>query len=62
MGLKILHLSDLHIGEEKEPFGDMTGFADCVIHAETGPPDVILVTGDIFNGADFEKDTYDELI
>lgn len=61
MSLKILQLSDLHIGEQKEVF-DLEEFSQQIILADTGAPDIILVTGDIFDGKAFGEDGYQNLI
>lgn len=62
MSLKILHLSDLHIGEGKKFYGDLDELAAQILLAETGAPDTILVTGDIFDGKSFREEGYPQLI
>ncbi len=63
MGLKILHLSDLHLGEEDQIFKNADEFAAQVAKVtEENAPDVILVSGDVFNAKQFSEDDYFGLI
>ena len=63
MGLKILHISDLHLGEENQIFKNAEEFAGHIVDALNGKvPDVILVSGDVFNGKQFSESKYVGLI
>ena len=61
MGLKILHLSDLHIGEEKRAY-TMEDLAGKILLSQNEAPDIIIVTGDIFDAEAFSKRNYKKII
>lgn len=61
MGLSILHLSDLHIGEKKK-ITDLNSLAADIAIAAGKVFNVIIVTGDIFDGKALAESNYKEYI
>ncbi|NLD19175.1 MAG: hypothetical protein GX663_02870 [Clostridiales bacterium] len=63
MSLKILHLSDLHIGENHKEAIPIKDLAYKIVSSLDGKiPEAIIVTGDIFDYTALESEKKDELI
>lgn len=57
-GLRIVHLSDLHLG----PLADRAGFVDVVARVAAIDPDVVVVTGDIVDSKRTDLDAWVPLL
>jgi len=59
MGLKVLHFSDLHIGKEYLKIDDFIANIELALRYEKlglNSVDVIVITGDIFDGSVFSSE------
>lgn len=57
-GLRIVHLSDLHLG----PLADRAGFADVVARVAELDPDLVVVTGDVVDSKRTDVDAWVPLL